>query len=180
MGEPARDPASTARAFVQGDAAAFEALFKAHQRKVYGWIARLVRDHAAAEDLTIETFWRIYRSRARFDPARSFGAWARRVATNAAIDHLKRAPRERHDDREIPDRAAAGRIEAGDARRSLARAFRALPPALRVTATLALVDERPYQDIADALGVSLGAVKSRVFRATRLLRRELTRLGWQP
>ena len=60
--------------FVQGDVAAFEALFKAHQQQVYGWIARLVRDRAAAEDLTIETFWRVYRSRARFDPARSFSA----------------------------------------------------------------------------------------------------------
>ena len=55
------------RRFVEGDVAAFEALFKAYQREVYGWIVRLVRDPAAAEDLTIETFWRIYRSRARFD-----------------------------------------------------------------------------------------------------------------
>jgi DNA-directed RNA polymerase specialized sigma24 family protein len=42
-----------------------------------------------------------------------------------------------------------------------------------VTARLALVDERPYQEIAELLGVSIGAVKSRVFRATRLLRDEL-------
>jgi len=58
--------------FVQGDAAAFETLFRAHQHEVYGWIVRVVRDRAAAEDLTIETFWRAYRSRSRFDPARSY------------------------------------------------------------------------------------------------------------
>jgi RNA polymerase sigma-70 factor (ECF subfamily) len=62
------------RRFVQGDVAAFEALLKAHQREVYGWIVRLVRDRSVAEDLTIDVFWRIYRSRARFDPDRSFGA----------------------------------------------------------------------------------------------------------
>ena len=49
-----------------------ETLFRAHQREVYGWIVRVVRDRAAAEDLTIETFWRAYRSRSRFDPARSY------------------------------------------------------------------------------------------------------------
>ena len=166
--------------FVQGDVAAFEALFKAHQRQVYGWIARLVRDRAMAEDLTIDTFWRAYRSRARFDPARSFGAWTRRIAMNVALDHLKRTPRERQTASDVIDPSATARLVAGDARQSIARAFRTLPPALRVTALLALVDERPYHEIAEMLGVSLGAVKSRVFRATRLLRRELVRLGWQP
>ena len=167
------------REFARGDVAAFEALFKTYQREVYAWIARLVHDPGAAEDLTIETFWRIYRSRARFDPARSFGAWARTIAVHAAIDHLKRQRRDRHDPREAIDPMARARIESGDARQSLARAFGTLPPALRVTAALALVEERPYQEIAELLGVSLGTVKSRVFRATRLLRKELARLGWQ-
>ena len=46
--------------FQQGNAAAFETLFHQHQRAVYGWILRITRNPAAAEDLTIETFWRIY------------------------------------------------------------------------------------------------------------------------
>ena len=165
--------------FVQGDAAAFETLFRAHQHEVYGWIVRVVRDRAAAEDLTIETFWRAYRSRSRFDPARSFGAWMRRIAINVAIDHLERSPRDRESAPDAADPAGVARIEAADARRSIERAFRALPPVLRVTAMLALVEERPYDEIAEMLDVSVGAVKSRVFRATRQLRQELTRLGWQ-
>src|SRR5262245_17931667 len=80
-------------AFVSGDQTAFEALFREHQRDVYGWIVRLVRDPSAAEDLTVEAFWRAYRSRARFDPSRSFGAWMHRIAINVALDHLKRAER---------------------------------------------------------------------------------------
>src|SRR5882672_7092714 len=83
------------RDFVDGDEAAFEALFREYQREVYGWIVRLVRDPSAAEELTIETFWRIHRSRARFDPSRNFGAWARRVAINVAIDHLARVGRDK-------------------------------------------------------------------------------------
>src|SRR6185295_17357028 len=76
------------------DAPEFEALFRQYQGNVYGWIVRIVRDPSAAEDLTIEAFWRLYRSRARFDPSRSFGAWARRFAVNVALDHLKRAGKE--------------------------------------------------------------------------------------
>src|SRR6266436_9868113 len=87
-------PTDVLRQFSHGDLDAFEALFRSHQNEVYGWIVRIVRDPAAAEDLTLETFWRIYRAHARFDPARSFGAWARRIATNVAIDHLKSARHE--------------------------------------------------------------------------------------
>lgn len=75
--------------FALGELEAFEALFRQFQGEVYGWILRLVRDSGVAEDLTVETFWRIYRARARFDPSRSFGPWARRIGTNVALDYLK-------------------------------------------------------------------------------------------
>jgi RNA polymerase sigma factor (sigma-70 family) len=75
--------------FVAGELDAFEALFRQYQGEVFSWIVRIVRDPAAAEDLTLETFWRIYRAHARFEPERSFGAWARRIASNVAIDYLK-------------------------------------------------------------------------------------------
>src|SRR5437762_11979759 len=75
--------------FVCGDLTAFEAIFREYQGQVYGWIMRLIRDPSAAEDLTLETFWRIWKARARFDPSGNFHGWARRIATNLAIDHLK-------------------------------------------------------------------------------------------
>jgi RNA polymerase sigma factor (sigma-70 family) len=75
--------------FAQGELEAFETLFRQFQGEVFGWIIRIVRDPGIAEDLTVETFWRIHRARSRFDPARSFGAWARRIATNTALDYLK-------------------------------------------------------------------------------------------
>jgi RNA polymerase sigma-70 factor (ECF subfamily) len=161
-------------AFAAGDQAAFESLFREHQREVYCWIVRLVRDPAAAEDLTIEVFWRLYRSRAHFDPSRSFAAWARRFAVNVALDHLKRSGRDQARLAPITDAdGAAAPSSDRDARRSILRAFLNLPATLRVTARLALVEERPYHEIAELLGISPGAVKSRVFRATRLLRRDL-------
>ncbi|HTW67547.1 MAG TPA: sigma-70 family RNA polymerase sigma factor [Bryobacteraceae bacterium] len=82
-------PSDVLRQFCYADLNAFESLFRRHQSDVYGWIVRIIRDPAAAEDLTVQTFWRIYRIHARFDPSRSFEPWARRIATNAALDHLK-------------------------------------------------------------------------------------------
>src|SRR5271156_683795 len=87
-------PIEVLRQFCHGDLDAFEALFRQHQGEVYGWIVRIVRDRGVAEDLTIETFWRIHRAHARFDPERSFAAWARRLATNTALDYLKTSRRE--------------------------------------------------------------------------------------
>jgi RNA polymerase sigma-70 factor (ECF subfamily) len=110
---------------------AFEALFRQCQAEVYGWIVRLVRDRAAAEDLTVETFWRIWKSRARYDPARDFGPWARRAATNVALDYLKTARPEQplRDDFPAP---AETDPEIG---RAIREAFGYLPPRLRVAAT---------------------------------------------
>jgi len=172
-------PREMLRQFCRGDLDAFEALFRQHQGAVYGWIVRIVRDPAAAEDLTIETFWRIHRAHARFDPERSFEAWARRIATNAALDHLRTA---RHHT-ELPDNLASPSVPdhdiSDDLRRKTARAFQRLPAKLQVAATLALIEEQPYREIAEALGISIGAVKLRVFRALRLLRKELQRQGIQ-
>src|SRR5215467_12358056 len=77
--------------FAAGHVEAFESLFLEHQREVYGWIVRIVRDPGAAEDLTIEAFWRLYQKRDRLDPHANCAGWLRRVATNLAIDHLRRA-----------------------------------------------------------------------------------------
>ena len=55
--------------FAASDLEAFESLFREYQGSVFTWIVKIVRDRGAAEDLTIETFWRIYRARARFDLA---------------------------------------------------------------------------------------------------------------
>jgi RNA polymerase sigma-70 factor (ECF subfamily) len=173
-------PSDVLRQFCHGDLDTFEALFRRHQSEVYGWIVRIVRDPAAAEDLTVETFWRIYRAHARFDPTRSFGAWARRIATNAALDYLKAARLETDlpDDLRRPSLPDPGISE--EIRRKTARAFSRLSPKLQVAATLALIEEQPYEEIAEALGISTGAVKVRVFRALRFLRKELQRQGIEP
>ncbi len=166
--------------FAEGDLEAFETLFRQFQGAVFGWIIRIVRNSATAEDLTVETFWRVYRARARFDPAGNFGGWIRRIATNVALDHLKTARREVALPDDISSRPPSDPALGGEVRDRIQRAFRELPARLRVVATLALVEEEPYEEIAEALGISLGAVKSRAFRAVRSLRKSLRREGVEP
>jgi RNA polymerase sigma factor (sigma-70 family) len=178
----------TTERFTAGDVDAFETLFRQYQGEVYRWIVRLVRHPAVAEELTIETFWRIYRQRERFDAQRPFGPWARRIATRAAIDYLRSSvhrleplgpmPRSTSGD-QAPDQATDP-VRQSEIRERIERAFGSLPARLRAAAALALIEERPYQEIAGALDISLSAVKMRVARAVRLLRTSLEKMGIRP
>ncbi|MDR3727326.1 MAG: sigma-70 family RNA polymerase sigma factor [Terracidiphilus sp.] len=166
--------------FRRGSLDAFEALFRLHQRAVYGWILRIVRNPAAAEDLTIETFFRIHQAHARFQPALGFEAWARRIATHAALDWLRAA----HAECELPVELAAPEAAnpgvSAEIRSATALAFGRLPPRLRIAATLAVIEQQPQKEVAEALGISVAAVKLRVFRALRLLRKDLASQGITP
>jgi RNA polymerase sigma-70 factor (ECF subfamily) len=167
------------RRFVEGDQDAFESLFRQFEAEVYRWAMRIVRDSGIAEDVLVEAFWRAYRGRAHFDASRSFGAWMRRIATNSACDHLRlMRPRSRRittaDGIEGPK--ATDRIQG----ESIALAFRKLPPKLQLVATLALIDGQSHAEIAEALDLPIGTVKSRLSRGIHALRKELARLGIRP
>jgi RNA polymerase sigma-70 factor (ECF subfamily) len=168
--------------FRLGDLDAFETLFREHQRSVYGWILRIVRDPGAAEDLTVETFFRIHRAHERFEPAHRFEPWARRIATRAALDWLRaRRPQPADlDVAELPSTAGLDPGFAAEIRQKTALAFARLPPGLRIAAVLSVIEEQPHKDVARALGISVGAVKLRVFRAIRLLRKDLEGQGITP
>ena len=164
--------------------AAFESVFRSHQTEVFRWILRIVRNRTAAEDLTIETFWRIYQARARFNPDLDFAPWARRIATRAALDWLR--SRRYHSALDVvlpPDQPAPPQYDSAvsaEIRSRTVRAFTRLRPSLRIAATLAIHEEQPYAEIAQALGISVAAVKLRVFRALRQLRSDLSRQGIKP
>jgi RNA polymerase sigma factor (sigma-70 family) len=170
--------------FRQGDVDAFETLFRTHQRAVFGWVLRIVRDLGAAEDVTIEAFWRMHQAHARFDAERGFEPWARRIATHAALDWLRRKKPESSGAPKMWENlaapAAADAAVAAEIRLKTASAFGRLPSKLRVAALLAVVEERPHKEVAEALGITVAAVKLRVFRALRLLRKDLNRMGITP
>jgi RNA polymerase sigma factor (sigma-70 family) len=164
--------------FVAGDAEAFESLFRQHQSAVFGWILRIVRNRATAEELTVETFWRIHRARARFDVKKgNFCGWMRRIATNAALDHLRSARQEVELPEELPAIRASVPAEQNELRRLIFGAMDRLSPQVRAAVLLALVEEEPYEEVGKALGISATAAKLRVFRGVRVLRKELSKVG---
>jgi RNA polymerase sigma-70 factor (ECF subfamily) len=132
----------------------------------------------------VETFWRISRAHARFDSGRAFEPGARRIATRAALDWL-RAQRPSveltvQDAADLPAAPTGDPGIAAEIRSKTAEAFARLPPRLRAAAVLSVVEEQPHKEIAAALGISVTAVKLRVFRALRLLRKDLERQGIKP
>jgi RNA polymerase sigma-70 factor (ECF subfamily) len=166
--------------FTHGEIDAFETLVRQFQGDIYAWIVRIVRDPGTAEDLTVETLWRIFRARHEFRPDGNFGAWARRIATNLAIDHLRRNRQEQRYPAELAGAPQPDPVVQRQTHERIQWAFRGLPAKLQVAATLALVEEMPYDEIATALGTSVGAVKLRVFRAVRILRKRLGQAGIRP
>jgi RNA polymerase sigma-70 factor (ECF subfamily) len=183
--EGARDPLFEFRRGEAGEReAAFEALFRMHQRSVRGWILRMVRDASTADELTVETFWRIYRARDRFEPERGFEPWARRIATRAALDWLRARKPEHAVANEffanVASPTGADPAVTDEIRRKTAQAFARLRPGLRMAATMVVIEQLPHKEVAQALEISVTAVKVRVFRALRLLRKDLERQGIKP
>ena len=167
--------------FAAGDPEAFESLFRQYQGEVFRWILRIVRDRSAAEDLTIEAFWRMHRAHASFDAARgNCAGWLRRIATNVALDYLRRPRREVPFVKDVAGQQSTNPGEVAELRAQLLRAMENLSPKLRTVILLALVEEEPYETIAEALGISASAVKLRVFRGVRILRKQLSKAGVHP
>jgi RNA polymerase sigma-70 factor (ECF subfamily) len=183
--EPDRDQALVQRAR-RGETAAFGALVREHQHRVVNFIRAMVSDHADAEDLAQETFLRAYRALGRFRGDSTFKTWLYQIAANAARTHLARR-------RDRPERAAGDaaatpgafgdpdtgeNVEAAVIHRdAIDRALATLPEELREAVVLRDVEGLEYREIADALGVPLGTVESRIFRGRARLRAALTAAG---
>jgi RNA polymerase sigma factor (sigma-70 family) len=78
---------------------------------------------------------------------------------------------------ELPAPVIADPALSAEIRQTTTQAFNRLPPKLRIAAVLAVIEELPHKEVAEALGISVAAVKLRVFRALRLLRKDLQQRG---
>lgn len=136
-----------------------------------------MRNEAAADELVVEAFWRAYRAHARFQASGSFGAWLRRIATNAALDHLKRKRPETALLEDLPGPSQPDGAVQRETAAQIRHAIAALPPKLRIVVLLSLVHEEPMERIANALGISHTAARVRLFRSVSILRSKLQTTG---
>jgi RNA polymerase sigma-70 factor (ECF subfamily) len=157
------------------DAAAFEALYDAYHRLVYGLALRVLSDPSAAEDVTQAVFLKIWDSPTLFRGG-NFGAWIARVARNRAFDVLR--SRAAHGEEEFPDsipvddaleETAIAHLDGDRVRDALAR----LPPEQREPIELGFFGGVTHQEIARRFGLPLGTVKTRIRTGLRRLKNAL-------
>jgi len=178
------------RRSLDGNEGAFERLVRRYQAPVLNLAYRIVKDWDESQDVAQEAFVKAYGALNRYDATYPFRVWLFRIATNVAIDHLRRrrggtisldAPRYPGDDDagwEIADTDSPGPsdgIESAERREILDVALAKLPPPLRAAIVLRHVEDLSYEEIAATLGVPLGTVKIRIHRGREALARILKR-----
>jgi RNA polymerase sigma-70 factor, ECF subfamily len=154
------------------DPDAFAILYDRHGGAAYSLAHRIVGDPSVAEDVTQEAFLSLWRSGARFDPARgSVRTWTLGIVRNRSIDALRRlagsAPKLDLDDEGVLETQPAGELTEGEAiRRETARtvrgALRDLPAEQSEVIGLAYFGGFSHSEIAEMLGMPLGTVKGRM------------------
>lgn len=162
----------------RGDAEAFRQLVEAYQTPAYRLAARMCGPDSA-EDVTQEAFLAAWRALPEFRGDCRFSTWLYRLVSNAAIDCLRREKKHRDtgdvDDLELPDGGPSPQEQAerSDTRDAVRRALDRLSPEHRQVLLLRFMQELDYGEIARALDISEGTVKSRINRAKSKLREVL-------
>lgn len=154
----------------------FDALYRSCRDDVYAYVAALLHDAHAAEDVTALAFERAYRRRRRFDPRRGSGrAWVFAIARNAALDELRRRRRTAGLEADPEDVDAAAPDEDAELalrRTALRTAMRRLDPRDRELIALRFFSGLGHTEIAAVLGISASNAGTRLHRAMDKLRRE--------
>jgi RNA polymerase sigma factor (sigma-70 family) len=158
----------------------WDAIVAEHADRVYRLAYRLSGNRADAEDLTQETFVRVFRSLAQYSPG-TFEGWLHRITTNLFLDMVRRRQRIRFD--ALPDDAAdrLTSTEPGPEQSyeqfhldpELQNALDALPADFRAAVVLCDLEELSYEEIAATLNIKVGTVRSRIHRGRVLLREAL-------
>jgi len=172
------------RRLARGEREALQPLMERHYRRVYRIALAYLRNPDDALDVVQETFVRAFEHAGRWNAGSEVAPWLTRIAVNQSIDRYRRERRRRetmapldegdHDDRlgsgEISPELQAHGHELGA---RIDRALRSLPERQRAVFVLRHYEDRSLEEIATALGIRLGTVKSSLFRATHELRRRL-------
>ena len=168
----------------QGDALAFECLYKAHCKHVYSLCLRMLRNMAEAEDLTQQVFLQLFRKIGTFRGDSSFSTWLHRISVNAVLMHLRRK-RPAESQMDSLDDAGSGSADPRESgknplsmpavidRLNLKRAIRRLPAGYKRFFLLHDVLGYRHAEIAVRLGCSVGCSKSQLHKARKSLRRML-------
>ncbi|UVJ38416.1 RNA polymerase sigma factor SigE [Arthrobacter sp. CJ23] len=158
-----------------------------HSAKVYRLAYRLTGNKFDAEDLTQEVFVRVFRSLENFKPG-TLDGWLHRITTNLFLDQARRKSRIRFDalaedaESRLPGREPGPEqsFEHNNLDLDVQRALEELPPDFRAAVVLCDLEGLSYDEVAEALGVKLGTVRSRIHRGRTMLRDKLAHRDPRP
>jgi RNA polymerase sigma factor (sigma-70 family) len=181
------DEGKTISAALSGDQRAYAALVDKHKSAIFHIINRIVRNDEVARDLVQETFMKAFASLASYRSEYRFSTWLYKIAANSSIDHLRKKriqalsldrPMETEDGSvgmDIPDYSYDPERELvkKQQRFSIEEAIESLPDKYREVIIYRHKDDKSYDEIADLLGIPVGTVKARIFRARELLKKKL-------
>jgi len=180
---PPADEADVIRRCLAGDERAHRELMRRYERPVFSVALRMLRQREDAEDVTQETFVRMFRALARYDPARPFSAWLFTITSRLAIDLLRRrkvrpvplvrqeAGSSEEETVDVPDLSPGPdvRTQHEEEERRVQDLIDTLPPHYKIVVVLRHQQDLSYETIAEQLGLPLGTVKARIHRARALL-----------
>ncbi len=160
----------------EGDLAAFERIYGKFHRRIYGVCLKMTGDQSVAEELTQDTFVRVWQKLHLYEAHRSFGAWLYRVAVNVVLSD-RRSQRRRArviDARSEPPEPGEPQASVGpEAGLDLEKAMDRLPPRARVVFVLHDIEGHRHEEIARLIGVAVGTSKAQLHRARKILREAL-------
>jgi len=156
---------------LRGDPAAFSSLVRRHERRVYNLCYRMLGKEEDARDAAQDAFITALRKLSSFRGEAQFTTWLHRVTVNACYDVLRRKRREpmleparEEDEPEPPGPASPDHADSAVAAVDVQRALVRVPQEFRAVLILHDVQDLAYDDIAEALGIPVGTVKSRLHR----------------
>jgi len=168
-------------AALAGQREAFELIVERHRRAVYQICYRFMGNHEDASDLSQDVFLRAYRGLAQFKGNAALGTWLHRIAVNTCLNRValkvpKTSPIEEAQHIDTRAESASDRLLRDERAARVRAAVAKLPAKQRAALILRTYQEQSHQEIATALGTSVGAAKANVFHALRNLKKLLGEL----
>lgn len=166
-----------------GDPAAFNSLMQQHEGRMYAVALRMCANREDAQDCLQEAMLRVYRAISGFKGESSFSTWVYRITMNTCLDELRKRKNRQttsldnlldmgwspSDDTNVPEKHAL----RGESRRMLQTAIENLPEDMRSAIVLRDIEGLSYEEIAKALDINIGTIKSRISRGREKLREKL-------
>lgn len=158
-----------------GDDSAFTELMKRHYKSIMNFIYRFTNDRNDSEDLAQEVFLRVYRSVRDYKPQAKFSTWLYKIATNVCLTELKMKRRmnnvsldeiqeNKHDIGDTNSPSGYDLINRRDIKDSIFQALNSIPERERVSIILCKYEGFSYDEVADVIGCTVGAVKTYIHR----------------